>query len=225
MAADLSQLAFAFDDPPSAPASAAVAPSAPARRERAKGFNYTNALQGVIADVVGALEEFRHVDLTRVGVSLTQARQQSKHGTYATCVPLRFQGGAREQVQRGRTYRMQTAFRGETELLYLLYFVLPRFHVETDYREKLATIIHELYHISPRFDGDLRRFPGKNFAHGHSRERYHEAMRALADRYLASAPRAGAHDFLHRPFEELMAHPGGIVGQVYPRPRAVLVKD
>src|SRR6185295_10224566 len=112
-----------------------------------------------------------------------------------------------ETVARKRRYRMPVLRHEGRDYLYILYFMLPRFHEEQDYHEKLATIIHELYHISPHFNGDIRRFPGKNFAHGHSREVYHAAMRKLADRYLATSPRAHEHEFLKVSFKDLLARP------------------
>jgi putative metallopeptidase len=186
-------------------------------------FNYTDAMWEVVRDVVATLDEFRHVDLDRVLLSIAQARQSSKHGTYASCVPLRFESGATETVIGKRRYRMPALQHGGREILYLLYFMLPRFHDEQDYHEKLATVIHELYHISPHFDGDIRRFSGKNFAHGHSREVYHAAMRKLADRYLFASPRAQEHEFLRVPFTELLERPGGVVGLRVTRPRPILI--
>jgi hypothetical protein len=41
---------------------------------------------------------------------------------------------------------------------------------------------HELYHVSPAFDGDIRRF-GKNDAHGSSTKQYN-ALRGTGDAYL-----------------------------------------
>jgi len=201
-------------------------PPASARADwsRPRPFNYTDALWEVVRDIVATLEEFRHVDLDRVLLSITQARQATKHGVYASCLPLRFEGGARETTQGGRTYRMPEIRREGREILYILYFMLPRFHAEQDYHEKLATIIHELYHISPLFNGDIRRFSGKNFAHGHSRDVYHAAMRKLADRYLATSPRAEQHEFLREPFPVLLQRPGGLVGYSLTRPRPILVK-
>ena len=180
-------------------------------------------MEEVVRDVVGTLEELRHVQLDSVLLSIAHARQSSRHGVYASCVPLRFEGGSPETTVGKRTFRMPALQHEGREILYILYFMLPRFHEEQDYHEKLATIIHELYHISPRFNGDLRRFPGKNFAHGHSREVYHAAMRRLADRYLAASPRAQGHEFLKTPFEELLKRPGGLVGRSVPKPKAVLV--
>lgn len=190
------------------------------RAPRPAPFSYTQAMEAVVEDVVRTLPELAHVDTTRVLLSISQARQRSKHGVYASCVPLRFEGGSPECTVGQRTYRMAPLLHEGREILYILYFMLPRFHDEQDYREKLATIIHELYHISPHFNGDIRRFPGKNWAHGTSRELYHEAMRVLADQYLRASPRAEEHEFLKAPFRDLLARPGGVVGRCVARPKA-----
>lgn len=203
-------------------------PSTPRGRNsasRPRPFSYTDALTEVIRDIVATLDaEFRHVELDRVRVSFMRARQNSQHGTYASCFPMRFEGGEQEQVIQGRHYRMPTLVVEGNEILYVLYFMLPRFHEEQDYHGKIATIIHELYHISPQFNGDIRRFPGKNFAHGHSREVYHEAMKRLADRYLVQSPQGREHTFLQEPFEDLLKRPGGVVGRTVPRQHPVLVE-
>ena len=72
-------------------------------------------------------------------------------------------------------------------MLYLLRFVLPRF-LDLPFDEKLITIVHELWHISPKFDGDLRRFEGRCYAHGHSRKGYDEHSKKMVDRWLALNP-------------------------------------
>ena len=195
----------------------------PAPRPKPAPFHYTNAIREVVRDLVDTLEELQHVDLDRVLLAIAQARQSSTHGVYASCFPLRFENGEMEVLHKKRRFRMPVLQHQGHEILYILYFMLPRFHEEQDYREKLATIIHELYHISPHFNGDIRRFPGKNFAHGQSREMYHAAMRRLADQYLATSPRARDHEFLALPFSDLMDHPGGVVGTCIPRPKPVLV--
>jgi hypothetical protein len=193
------------------------------RPRKPSPFNYTTAMQEVVDDLVRTLPELRHIDTSRVLLSITQARQRSKHGVYASCVPLRFEGGASETTLGKHRYRMPPLMKEGREILYILYFMLPRFHEEQDYREKLATIVHELYHISPSFNGDIRRFPGKNFAHGTSREQYHRAMGVLADRYLADSSGAREHAFLEAPFGELLKRPGGVVGVCINRPKARLM--
>lgn len=186
-------------------------------------FHYTNSLREVIADICDSLEEFRHIDLDQVLVVFKSARQASVHGVYADCLPLRFEGGSEETVRNGRRYRSQKAYRNGKEVLYVVAVMLPRFHDSQDYEDKLATLVHELYHISPRFNGDLRRFRGKNFAHGESRESYHEAMRGLTDRYLAVSPKAESFDFLREPFPSLFERHGGIMGDRIQKPRLYVV--
>ncbi len=52
-------------------------------------------------------------------------------------------------------------------MLYLVTFCLPRF-LDQDFDDKFITLFHELYHISPRFEGDLRRHEGRCALHSHS---------------------------------------------------------
>ena len=70
-------------------------------------------------------------------------------------------------------------------MLYLLSFYLPRF-CDQPCPEKLATIVHELWHIGPRFDGDLRRLAGRCYAHGHSEAVFHREMQDFARRWFGA---------------------------------------
>jgi hypothetical protein len=109
------------------------------------------------------------------------------------------------------------------EMLYLIYFLVPRF-VDLPFREKLITVFHELYHISPAFDGDIRRFPGKNYAHGSSTRRYNVAMAALVDDYLAGLADRGILAFLDGDMAALRARHRAIVGRKMPAPKLRIVK-
>lgn len=89
--------------------------------------------------------------------------------------------------------------RGDVEILYILYFMLPRFLNRTP-REKLETVIHELYHISPFFNGDLRRFKGRSVLHG-SHKAYDSKVKALTDEFLASTHDVSTYAFLSERFD------------------------
>src|SRR4030095_10646232 len=107
------------------------------------------------ADIVVRTPELSHIDLSRVALSFSQTRRGVSWGMYASLTPLRFQGGALTTRRRGRLYQVQRLIDGSgREMLYLLSFYLPRF-MNLDFREKLITVFHELWHISPEFDGDL----------------------------------------------------------------------
>jgi hypothetical protein len=110
--------------------------------------------------------------------------------------------------------------RGE-EMLYVIYFLVPRF-LELPFREKLITVFHELYHISPACDGDIRRFPGRNYAHGSSTKRYNLLMGTLVDRYLELLPDHSLLSFLDGDFAALRARHRQIVARRHPAPRIAI---
>ncbi|MCR4315816.1 MAG: hypothetical protein NUW37_05625 [Planctomycetes bacterium] len=138
-------------------------------------FDYTLALEGLLRDMCERSEVFSHVDMGRVLVMYSQCRRSTSYGIYAKVVPLRFEDGKRDIEHRGSIFRWPKVIHKNVEQLYALSVYMPRFQ-NLGPRDKLATLVHELYHISPHFNGDLRRFPGKNFAHGESRESYDEAL-------------------------------------------------
>lgn len=184
-------------------------------------LNLTAELERVIADVVEQTEEFRHIDVARLMVCISTTRTGGIHGVHAKIHPLRFPGGAKsmEIRRRGRirTCTMPTITKRGEEVLYLIYFLIPRF-LDMPLREKLITIFHELYHISPAFDGDIRRFPGRNYAHGSSTRRYNQLMGVLVDRYLENA--SGPHiEFLRESLEGHRARHGAIVARKHRVPR------
>ena len=113
------------------------------------------------ADIAARLPELSHVDMARLAVSFSQTRKATRFGLYATLTPLRFAGGEIHTVRRGRKWAIQRVFDASgREMLYILSFYLPRF-LDLPLRQKLATATHELWHVGPRCDGDLRRFAGR----------------------------------------------------------------
>ena len=103
-------------------------------------------------------------------------------------------------------------------MLYLLRFYLPRFF-DLPFREKLITVAHELWHISPRCDGDVRRFSGRCHAHSGSKQRYDAEMDRLVERWLACAPPAELFEFLRYDFRGLMTAYGHVHGRKIPAPK------
>ena len=87
--------------------------------------------------------------------------------------------------------------------------------------EKLSTVVHELWHVGPRFDGDLRRHDGRCWAHGHSQEKYNAEARQLALRWLALGPPPQTHEFLRLRFGELARRHGRVFGQKIPTPKLI----
>jgi predicted metallopeptidase len=183
------------------------------------GFDFTTRMRVVCEDMVARLPEFGHVDLTRVAISFAQARKQGPFGLCASLTPMRFAGGARIERRRGRYYQSQVLCDAQgREMLYILSFCLPRF-MDLAFREKLATILHELWHIGPTFDGDIRRHVGRCYAHSPSQQRYDAAMLRLADRWLTLGPEPAIYAFLHGRFDDLRQQYGRIYGLKVARPK------
>jgi hypothetical protein len=132
---------------------------------------------------------------------------------------MRFAGGELMGKRRGRTWTVERLFDDAgREMLYLLSFYLPRF-MQRPLEEKLSTVVHELWHIGPDFDGDLRRHPGRCFAHTHSQKQYDALMDELTKKWLALGPPTEVYDFLRYNFRELEQRHGRIYGQKIRTPR------
>ncbi len=186
-------------------------------------FDFTRHIRRLCEDMVGRLPELAHIDMSRVAVTFCQTRKPVAHGMFASLTPLRFAGGAEITVRRGRPHRIEPVCdRSGREMLYILSCYLPRFQ-NLVFREKLITVLHELWHISPDFSGDIRRHNGRYHAHTHSQAEYDEEMGRLADRWLVLNPPDDVWLFLRDDFRQLASRHGGIVGMKIRRPRILPV--
>lgn len=196
-------------------------PSRDRRPSRPAGFDFTSHMRSLCEDLVARLPELSHIDPRRVAISFSQTRRASAYGLYATLRPLRFAGGSTETIRRGRRWLLQRLVDAQgREILYIVSFYLPRFF-NLPFREKLCTVLHELWHISPRFDGDLRRFRGRCYAHTGSRKRYDASMERLVEKYLALRPPDELLAFLHHDFAGLVARYGRVFGQRVRPPKLI----
>jgi hypothetical protein len=186
-----------------------------------RGLDFTLHMRRLCDDLVHRLPELGHIDLGRVAISFAQTRKAVDHGLYASLTPMRFAGGNRQTVRHGRRWTIQRLVDPSgREMLYLLSFYLPRFLNQT-FRHKLTTVVHELWHVSPRFDGDLRRFGGRCYAHTGSQKRYDAHVERLADRWLSREPPAAVYDFLRYDFQELVQRHGRIYGTKIRTPKLI----
>jgi hypothetical protein len=171
--------------------------------------------------MVARLPELGHIDPSRVLFAFRQTRKATRYGVQATLTPLRFANGQPHTVRRGLRWGVQRVLDAEgREMLYLLCVYLPRF-MEHSLREKLVTLVHELWHISPDFDGDLRRHTGRCYAHSPSQREYDREMGLLVDRWLACGPDPALYDFLRLNFTELRQRHGEIYGTRVPQPKLI----
>jgi hypothetical protein len=186
-------------------------------------FDFCRHMARLCSDVVSRCPEFHHIDVNRLIIATTQARTGRRSGLQARVTPLRFRYGKMTRKRRGHTYQIQRFFVDDREILYLVTFCLPRF-LDQDFDEKFVTLFHELYHISPEFDGDLRRHPGRCAMHTHSKNAYDKHMAHLARLYLASGADPSLHGFLRLNFNQLHHRHGSVMGVVVPRPLLIPIQ-
>jgi len=178
-------------------------------------------MRRVCEDMVCRLPELAHIDLAQVAIGCSRSRGPVSHGLHASLTPMRFAAGSKQTISRGRPYRVTPLRDGQgREILYILSFCIPRF-LNLSLEEKLSTALHELWHISPQFDGDLRRYAGRCYAHGRSKKEYDQKMDRLAQRWLALDPPVHRYGFLQWSFDELVAEHGAVVGSRVPAPKLI----
>lgn len=187
----------------------------------ASGFDFTGQMRRLCCDMVARLPVLSHINLDHVLVVFSRSRKRTAYGLYASLTPMRFQNGALIEQRRGGRYTVQRLAddRGR-EILYLLTFYLPRF-MDLGFRAKLVTVLHELWHISPHFNGDLRRHPGRCYAHTHSQQEYDVEMGKLADQWLEASPPEDLYSPLQGKFGDLAARYGRVHGTRIRRPKLV----
>lgn len=189
-------------------------------------LDLTAELERLITDLTAVLPVFRHIDPARLLICVSSTRSGGVGGAYARIHPLRFPGGIRTgSLRRGRrkvTVEMPAITHGGTEILYLIYFLVPRF-LDLTLRDKLITVCHELYHISPACDGDLRRFPGRNYAHGSSRKTFDRTMGDFVDSYLTARGERTLPRFLTATSADIHNEYHAIVARRMPAPRLTVL--
>jgi hypothetical protein len=164
-----------------------------------------------------------HVDTTRILVAIARSRNRRRVGLQAKLVPMRFQGGLRVTTIGTDGYEMPKLLHNGREILYLIYFCLPRFQNLT-FETKMTIIFHELYHINPSFNGDIRRFPGRFYQHSHSEKEYDRIAHELSKEYLQNRSAQDFTFFLRFRYDVLSKKYGEISGLKLIMPEPLLLK-
>jgi hypothetical protein len=189
-------------------------------------YNLTDDVALLVHLLCRRLPQLGHINPGQILHGVSQARSRSRYGVYAQCHGLRFKNGSREHRTRDGWAWVwpEIRVRGQEMLYYITYF-LPRF-LDQPPQERLHTLLHELYHIHPRFNGDLRRFSGRSEFHGSRQEDFD----GVVDRMLQDAQPhidTGQFPFLTFNFDELTARHGAVVGNRLRRfqPRRMRIAD
>ncbi|MDR1478369.1 MAG: hypothetical protein LBJ00_05450 [Planctomycetaceae bacterium] len=193
-------------------------------RQSRQPFDYTSALTRVCEDICFRVPALNHIDMKRVAVCYSQTRHSAPVGTFACVTPMRFCGGNLTKSTRNGEVTLHRYFSNSgEEYLYIIHFYIPRF-IELSLSQKLETIVHELYHISPSFDGDIRRFAGRCSTHGHSQKKYDQIVQGFVDHWLKQNPPPQIWDFLRLDYKTLTVTYGKLVGKKINFPKIIPVK-
>jgi hypothetical protein len=199
------------------------------KRNGPKGMlDFNQAMTRLVAEVAANVREFHTIDPQQVLVSAAFSRKARRAGLLAYVLPLKYREGSpvdrRVRGQKVYHWAMLPTFHRETgkEVLYIVYFMLPRFY-NLGLKEKLETVVHELYHISPKFNGDLRWFKGRSALHGDMKS-YDKKVKELTDEFLNSPHDAGAYEFLKGSFSQSEKKFERILARHIREPRPKLLK-
>ncbi len=187
------------------------------------GFDFTSNMVLLVQDIVKTHPSFSHIILNNILIAISPSNG-SRNGVIAKLRPMRFEGGSNTKTVRSIQYVAPEININGNSILYIVYFHLPRFLNHNDHKNKLATVLHELYHISPLFNGDVRRFPGKNYAHGSSRKRYDDIINKFTREYINSTNHPEISTFLKYKYSELRRMHGTIYGDMIRIPRSKPVR-
>ena len=170
------------------------------------------------------VSQLTHIEVSRIAISFSRTRKDVAHGLAGLPRSLAVRERCGNLYPRGRRYRCQQVLdENGFPYLYILNFYLPRF-LNHSLEEKLSTIVHELWHISPAFDGDIRRHNGRYFVHGSSQHQFDQWANRLAQSWLAGDPPQGIYAFLESDFDQLIAEHGHVCGTKIPLPKLIAVR-
>ena len=109
--------------------------------------DFSSAVSALIAHVAGAHPHFAHLDARRILVVAGEARRASR----GTVKPLTFADKKRTDSLGRKKPRVKIHGR---QMLYCI-TLRPLFFRRSTPRQRVATVLHELFHISKHFDGTL----------------------------------------------------------------------
>ncbi len=179
-------------------------------------IDYTAFLRGIIADMTALCPDLFHIKPEQIILTFCKAKSTKKGGLLAFLTPLRFEGGVTITSRHGRLYEIPVIVLDGAVKLYMIGFVYPRF-LDLPLDEKVKTIVHELYHTSEQFDGDIRRFPGRTYAHSGRKDNFEKDVEKIANEWLAKT--SIDKSTLAMGLARLKEKHGKVVGQRVSRPK------
>jgi len=185
-------------------------------------INLSHALTAIMGLIVRSSPSLTHIDVSRVLVCIGSNRQGKAGGIYGKLVPLKFENGSEVLKHRGTLYGIPEISHNNRSLLYIIYYYMPRFF-DLSWLEKVRVMFHELYHISPLFNGDIRRMGKVKKAHGHSKRHYDSLYKEELKSFLDHIRTSSHIDFLQMDSKSLFNRYRQVTGIRMKKPRPVTV--
>ena len=138
--------------------------------------DFTSAVRALIEHVARIEPAFSHLKATAILAVAGEARRASR----GTVKPMAFQGALRRDAL-GRRKPLVT-FHGH-RVLYTI-TLRPLFFRRSTPRQRVATVLHELFHISREFDGTL----DHRRRHAHAGEGFEEQFQPIERRIWKRLP-------------------------------------
>lgn len=186
-------------------------------RVQRHSINLTERLEVIVHDLCARIPEFAHINPRRLLVCVARTRTTRAGGTFAKIIPMRFPDGSPLKTVRDQLFSLPQIPTADGDVLYLIYVYLPRFF-QQPFERRLLTLVHELYHIAPAFDGTIRLFGSR--AHGASREQFNDRLQPLIQQYLATRPSDELLAILRDDLNAL-ARQATLVGRTLSVPKAI----
>lgn len=147
--------------------------------------DFNRAIRRLLWHVARTMPEFAHLEPSRILVVAGEARRAS----HATVKPLAFGKGIRTDAL-GR-YKPLVKIEGK-KMLYCV-TLRPLFFRSSSAHERIATVLHELFHISMAFDGTL----DSSRRHATMGKRFEAKFRPLERRLWRAVPPEILAPFAH----------------------------
>ena len=138
--------------------------------------NFNKTLRSLIRDIAAKMPEFGHVKPSRILVVAGEARRASR----GTVKPLCFRGGK----SMDRTGRRKPVIRIRGKRMLYCITLRPLFFRGSTAQARVETVLHELFHLSRRFDGTLH--SGRR--HAVLGKAFSRKLKPLVRRYLKLCP-------------------------------------
>jgi hypothetical protein len=138
--------------------------------------NLNRAIRALLRHVAKTLPELSYIKPSKILVVAGEARRASR----GTVKPLAFKGGRRV----GSDGRRKPMVKVRNKRMLYCVTLRPLFFRRSTARQRIETLLHELYHISPQFDGTLD--PRRRHARGG--ETFTEGFAPLLKQYLKTCP-------------------------------------